>query len=648
MCGLCGFILDGSRIDQQHAQETLNVMADSLTHRGPDESGTWTDSDAGVYLGHRRLSIIDLSSRGRQPMISNCGKYVISYNGEVYNYIELRKQLSREGYRFSGESDTEVVLAACIIWGVQKAVERFIGMFAFSFWDRNERRLSLVRDRFGIKPLYWQYTSGRLAFASELKALRVLSDWTPEINQQALASYIRFGYVPTPASIYSSISKLSPGCILSWTPGQSPEIKQYWDPLALASADGQGHYSMTDDEAIDALDTLLGDAVQRRMISDVPLGAMLSGGIDSSVVTALMQKHSERPIKTFSIGFNESDYNEAVHAAQVARHLGTEHTELYVEPKHALDVIPNLSEIYDEPFADASQIPTYLICELLHDHVTVALSGDGGDELFAGYTRYQWAGKFASIARLLPAALRNYFTSSIIKYSPQQWNNVLNRLPRKIRPSHAGDKLYKIASILPLNNEQEIYCRLVSQWPDPSNILNHADEMSTVVVGNNQKNAIPDYISRMQYMDQVTYLPDDILVKVDRASMAVGLEVRVPLLDHRVAEFMWNQPSGRKIRNGRSKWLLRQVLNRYVPTSIIDRPKMGFGVPIDQWLRGPLRDWAQDLLSVERLRDDGIFNVNNVQKCLQEHMSGHRNHQYRLWVLLMYQAWQDRWLKNGV
>jgi asparagine synthase (glutamine-hydrolysing) len=645
MCGLCGFILDGSSSDQQQFIKIINVMTERLSHRGPDELGIWSDPDAGVYLGHRRLSIIDLSSRGRQPMISNCGNYVITYNGEVFNYKELRIQLLQEGYSFTGGSDTEVVLAACVVWGVRNAIERLIGMFAFSLLDRRERRLSLVRDRIGIKPLYWHFTSGRIAFASELKALRAMPDWKPEVDRHALASYLRHAYVPTPATIYSGVSKLPPGSILTWMPGQSPEIEQYWNPL---SQNDLSNHSMSDDEAIDTLDTLLGDAIKRRMISDVPLGAMLSGGVDSSVVTALMQKHSERPIKTFSIGFNESGYNEAGYASQVARHLGTEHSELYVEPKHALDIIPRLPEIYDEPFADASQIPTFLISELLRKHVTVALSGDGGDELFAGYTRYQWAGKFAYIAKLLPASLRNYFTNVINKYSPQQWNNVLNRLPQNMRPSHAGDKLYKIASILPLTNEQDIYCRLVSQWPDPAYIMDNANEMKTALSNEYLNTLIPDYISRMQYLDLVTYLPDDILVKVDRASMAVGLEARVPLLDHRIVEFAWAQPLNRKMRSGRGKWLLRQVLYRYVPASIVDRPKMGFGVPIDKWLRGPLKEWAQDLLSAERLRDDGLFTVSNVQKCLQEHMSGHRNHQNRLWVLLMYQAWQDRWLKNGI
>lgn len=645
MCGIAGFLMGSERLNGYAPEKLIEKMTNTLAHRGPDNAGTWCDDVSGVYFGHRRLSILDLSTAGKQPMESACGRYIITYNGEVYNFQDIRKKLEAEfNIVFKTHTDTEVILEACAKWGVDNAVKELIGMFAFSLWDRHERKLSLVRDRIGIKPLYWQIASGRLAFASELKALRVMPDWKPEIDKHALGSYLRHAYVPAPATIYNGVFKLPPGNILTWKAGESPEINQYWDPLALASINEQVHHSISDNEAIDQLDDLLGDAVLRRMISDVPLGAMLSGGIDSSVVTALMQKHSDRPVKTFSIGFNESDYNEAKYASQVAKHLGTEHTELYVESKHSLDVIEKIPTMYDEPFADASQIPTFLISELIKNHVTVALSGDGGDELFAGYTRYQWAGKFAAVAKYFPTQLRNYVVSVIKHYPPQQWNQLLKNIPEKIRPSHAGDKLYKIASILPLNNEEDIYKRLVSQWPEPNSVMNNGYEMETVLSNDKLNNLIPKYMTRMQYMDLVTYLPDDILVKVDRASMAVGLEARVPLLDHRVVEFAWSQPLDRKMRSGQGKWLLKQLLYRYVPKELVDRPKMGFGVPIDQWLRGPLKDWAHDLLSVERLRKDGLFNVDVVQKCLQEHMSGNRNHQYRLWVILMFQTWHDQWL----
>lgn len=645
MCGIAGILIDSGRLAGESPSELIEKMTNTLAHRGPDNAGTWCDDVSGVYFGHRRLSILDLTSAGKQPMESACGRYVITYNGEVYNFQDIKKKIETEfNIHFKTNTDTEVILEACAKWGVDNTVNQLVGMFAFSLWDKKERQLTLVRDRIGIKPLYWQFISGRLAFASELKALRVMPDWKPELDKHALGSYLRHAYVPAPATIYTDVFKLPPGNILTWKAGESPEINQYWDPLALASANEQSYSSISDNEAINRLDKLLGDAVKRRMISDVPLGAMLSGGIDSSVVTALMQKHSDRPIKTFSIGFNESDYNEAVYASQVAKHLGTEHTELYVESKHSLDVIEKIPTMYDEPFADASQIPTFLISELIKNHVTVALSGDGGDELFAGYTRYQWAGKFAAAAKYLPARLRSYVISVIKNYPPQQWNHLLKNIPAKIRPSHAGDKLYKIASILPFNNEQDIYKRLVSQWPNPNSVMNNGYEMETILSNEELNNLIPEYISRMQYMDLVTYLPDDILVKVDRASMAVGLEARVPLLDHRVVEFSWSQPFSRKIRNTQGKWLLKQLLYRYVPKNLVERPKMGFGVPIDEWLRGPLKDWAYDLLSAERLCNDGFFNIDVVQKCLQEHMSGNRNHQYRLWVVLMFQAWKDQWL----
>ena len=645
MCGIAGFISNSGHLNYQSSKKLIEKMANTLVHRGPDNVGVWCDEISGAYFGHRRLSILDLSIAGKQPMESSCGRYIITYNGEIYNFQDIKKKLETEfNISFKTHTDTEVILEACANWGVNNAIKEMIGMFAFSYWDRHENKLTLVRDRIGIKPLYWQYTSGRIAFASELKALRVMTDWKPEIDRQALASYMRHAYIPAPATIYKDVYKLQPGNMLTWKAGRLPEISQYWDPLVFVCNNGHEKQSMVDIDSIDALDDLLGDAVHRRMISDVPLGAMLSGGIDSSIVTALMQKHSKHPVKTFSIGFNETDYNEANYASQVARHLGTDHTELYVKPKHSLEVIQKLPEIYDEPFADASQIPTYLISELIKSHVTVALSGDGGDELFAGYTRYKWAGKFASASKYFPEHLRKYVASIIRNYSPQQWNKLLKIIPSTIRPSHVGDKLYKIASILPLNSELDIYKQLVSQWPCPESVLNNGNEMNTILSNDKLNELIPEYVSRMQYMDLVTYLPDDILVKVDRASMAVGLEARVPLLDHRVVEFAWSLPLNIKIHNKQSKWLLKQLLYRYVPRKLVDRPKMGFGVPIDQWLRGPLKGWAYDLLSVERLRKDDLFNVDVVQKYLQEHMSGKRNHQYPLWVILMYQTWQDRWL----
>ena len=641
MCGICGLIHSKQVTPAYDSKQVIIMMREKLAHRGPDQSGEWVNKENEVYLGHRRLSVIDLSDKGRQPMISNCGNYVITFNGEVYNYLELKKELSSKGYNFSGQSDTEVVLAACIVWGVRHAVERMIGMFAFSIWNCRLDTLTLVRDRLGIKPLYWHYTNKRMAFASELKSFSVIPDWNPEIDNDAFTSFIRYGYVPSPASIYKNVSKLSPGTILTWVRGKSPKIEKYWDPLSYAS--NSNEIIESDDQAIDKLDILLEDAVKKRMVADVPLGSMLSGGIDSSIVTALMQKNNMQSVKTYSIGFHESDYNEAYHASKVAKYLKTDHTELYLEPNHAIDIIPKLPDIYDEPFADSSQIPTYLISQLLGEHVTVGLSGDGGDELFAGYNRYKWADKFALGSKLVPTTIRKTFTKIINSISPISWDNFSQCLPSRVKYNNFADKLYKVASILPLNNEQDIYRELVSQWSNPQSIVKYSGEIKTVAIENNLKANIDNYISRMQYMDMVSYLPDDILVKLDRASMAVGLEARVPLLDHRVVEFALKQPIKMRQRNGKSKWLLRQLLHRYIPSQIIERPKMGFSIPIGQWLRGPLREWSQDLLSSEQLKKHDFFNNDVAQKYLNEHMMGHRNHQYKLWVLLMFQSWHSKW-----
>ena len=641
MCGICGLIQPKQKSSAYNSEHVVIKMREKLTHRGPDQSGEWFNKEEEAYFGHRRRSVIDLSENGRQPMVSKCGNYVITYNGEVYNYGELKKELLSAGYSFSGQSDTEVVLAACTIWGVRKAVDRMIGMFAFSIWDRRLNKLSLVRDRLGIKPLYWYYTGKQMAFASELKSFSAIPDWNPEINHHAFSSYIRYGYVPSPVSIYENVSKLPPGSILTWVRDQSPQIEKYWDPLTFISNSSSDIIS--DEEAANELEVLLNDAVKKRMISDVPLGSMLSGGIDSSIVTAFMQKNNTQPIKSYSIGFHETDYNEAQYASKVAEHLKTDHTELYLEPKHAIDLIPNLPEIYDEPFADSSQIPTYLISKLLGQHVTVGLSGDGGDELFAGYNRYQWAGKFALTSKILPNPIRTTLVKMINSLSPLQWDSVFKLLPQKFKYNNIGDKLYKVASILPLNNEQTIYRELVSQWSSPGEIIRDAQEIKTVAIENNLKNTVSNFTSRMQLMDMISYLPDDILVKLDRASMAVGLEARVPLLDHRIVEFALKLPIDMKQRNGKSKWLLRQLLHRYVPSEIVERPKMGFSIPIGDWLRGPLREWSQDLLSSEQLKKHDFFKSDIVQTYLNEHMKGHRNHQYKLWVLLMFQSWYLKW-----
>ncbi len=640
MCGITGFI------DPRAAAELeprCAEMVATLHHRGPDDRGVWCDGEAGVALGHARLSIVDLSPLGHQPMVSADGRWVIAYNGEVYNFAELRRELEGQGARFRGHSDTEVIVEACAAWGVEATVRRLIGMFAIALWDRAERSLHLVRDRLGIKPLYWGRFGDLLLFGSELKALRAHPGWRPEVDREALHGFMRHGYVPAPLSIYCGVHKLPPGHILRLRPGGELHLERYWDLRELALTGQAAPEFASDAEAVEALDGLLRDAVRRRMVADVPLGALLSGGIDSSVVVALMQAQSERPVKSFSIGFHEREYDESQHAKAVARHLGTEHTELHVAPGHAMEILPRMAEWYDEPFADASQVPTFLVSELTRQHVTVALSGDGGDELFAGYTRYFWADAIWRRMGRLPLPVRRATAASLRLLSPAAWNRLFGLVPRAWRPSHAGGKVHKVADLLAMPDADAVYRSLVSLWPDPEKLVLGGAEPATPLWDAGLCRDFPGFTERMQYMDTVTYLPDDILTKVDRASMAVALEARVPLLDHRVVEFAWRQPMSRKIRDGQGKWLLRQVLNRYVPRELIERPKMGFGVPIDHWLRGPLRDWAEALLDERRLREEGYLNPAPVRRMWHEHQSGTRNRQYPLWAVLMFQQWLERW-----
>jgi asparagine synthase (glutamine-hydrolysing) len=646
MCGIAG-IVDRRA---QSAAETLRAqavaMADSLAHRGPDGEGVWLDPQAGIALAHRRLAIIDLSPAGRQPMVSANGRYVVSYNGEIFNYRELRAELIAVGARFTSDSDTEVMLEGFALWGIEATVKRLIGMFTIALWDKAEETLTLVRDRLGIKPLYYADLGHRFLFGSQLRALIAGGGWTPALDEDALASYLRFGYVPAPLAIYRQAAKLPPGCILTLAPGKPAALARYWDmrEIAIRGLRQAGDDGLDDGEAIDQLEALLRDSVKRRMIADVPLGALLSGGIDSSTVVALMQAQSTRPVKTFSIGFREDGFDEAVHARRVADHLGCDHTELYVEPRHALDVIPALPDMFDEPFADPSQIPTHLVARMTREHVTVALSGDGGDELFAGYNRYFWAEMLWRRLSLVPHGVRRLGAAAAMQLPAQQWDRLFALMPRGWGPPQAGDKIRKVAEILTCERPDDIYRRLVSQWQDPAGLALRGREVDGVLRDRAVASDIPGFTDRMQFFDSVTYLPDDILVKVDRASMQVGLETRVPLLDHRVVEFAWSQPLHRKIRDGSGKWLLRQVLDRYVPAALVDRPKMGFGVPIDRWLRGPLRDWAEDLLDPAQLATDGLLRPEIVTKTWCEHLSGTRNWQYPLWVVLMFQMWRRRWL----
>ena len=640
MCGLAGFFDIARGNDEAEMEAICGAMADSLQARGPDDRGIWCDPAAGIALGFRRLSIIDLSPLGHQPMVSASGRYVLTYNGEVYNFQDLRAELEAAGVAFRGQSDSEVILEGFARWGLEATVRRMIGMFALALWDREARELHLVRDRLGIKPLYWGRQGDLFLFGSELKAFCRHPRFTAEIDRDSLASYLRFAYVPTPHAIYRGVRKLRPGTILTLAADREPSERTYW---SMAEVVGRGRaepLDIGDREALDRLDALLGDAVGRRMVADVPLGAFLSGGIDSSSVVAAMQAQSNRPVRSFSIGFHEADFDEAIHAKAVARHLGTDHTELYVEPEHARAVIPKLPQIYDEPFADSSQIPTFLVSELARRHVTVSLSGDGGDELFAGYNRYILASRIWSRIGWAPTALRCGFAWSLRLLSPEAWTRLFSVVPGRLLPAQAGDKIHKLSQVLGAGPD-DLYRRLVSQWDLPDRLVPGAQEHKGVLFNGHAESLLSDQLGRMQYLDSITYLPDDILTKVDRASMAVSLEARVPLLDHRVVEFAWRLPERFKMRDGQSKWLLRQLLYRYVPQKLIERPKMGFGVPIDAWLRGPLRDWAEALLDEKRLREEGFLNPQPIRQRWEEHRSGARNWHYPLWTVLMFQAWRE-------
>jgi len=645
MCGICGYLALNPTSGEAYA--VLGRMNRTLTHRGPDDEGYWAEEEAGIGLGHRRLSIVDLSPEGHQPMRSADGRYVLTFNGEVYNFQALRRELEHLGHGFRGHSDTEVMLAAITQWGVTAAIKRFVGMFAFALWDRQERELHLVRDRLGEKPLYYGWMGEVFLFGSTLKALQAHPAWRGEIDRDALALFMRHNYIPAPHTIYRGIYKLLPGTILTLPLADadrscSPQPTPYWSARQVAEAGSAAPFTGSEAEAVEQLDRLLREAVAGQMVADVPLGAFLSGGVDSSTVVALMQAQSNQPVKTFTIGFDEPAYNEAKYAQAVARHLGTEHTELYVTPAEAMAVIPRLPTLYDEPFADSSQIPTFLVSQLTRRQVTVSLSGDGGDELFCGYNRYVGAQNAWNRIGWVPRRIRQAAAKGITKGLPSAAGAKLTPGGSAKFSEVANGKLRELAKNLAVDHPELMYHRLVSHWPAPNALVLGASEPLTSLTDASQWARLPDFRQRMMYLDLVTYLPDDILAKVDRASMGVSLEARVPLLDHRVVEFAWRLPLSLKVRNGQRKWLLRQVLYKYVPASLIERPKTGFGIPIERWLRGPLRDWAEALLDERLLREEGFLNHQAVREKWDQHLSGNCNWAYALWSVLMFQAWLEQ------
>jgi asparagine synthase (glutamine-hydrolysing) len=653
MCGFAG-LFEGVPSDAGRLQAMIDACRDRLVHRGPDDAASWIDAEDGIALGHRRLSIIDLSAAGRQPMLSARGRYVLAFNGEIYNYVDLRRDLEAMGDGFRGHSDTEVMLAGVARWGLPDTLRKCNGMFAGAVWDRRLRTLSLFRDRFGQKPLYYGWAGGSLVFGSELGALTAHPKLDRALDRTSLELFLRHGYVPAPRTIYDRVHKLPPG---TWTSCTADDLVNaqltpvaYWSAAEAARTGLADPFSGDEAAAIETLDALLRDAVRRCMAADVPLGAFLSGGIDSSTVVALMQAQSAEPVRTFSIGFHEEQYNEARYAAAVARHLGTDHTELYISEPDAQAVVPRLPDLYSEPLADSSQIPTYLVSELARRQVTVSLSGDGGDELFGGYHRYVSGSRLMAILARVPRPLQQGAAHAVLAVPVAAWNiaaRIADRcLPANFNMTQAGYRGHRWATIVLAAEDAEVYRRLISIWQEPCSLMNGTATEDPVFIALRSAPET-DFVLRMMYTDSVTYLPDDILAKVDRASMAVSLEARIPLLDHRVYEFAWRLPLVWKLCNGVGKHLLRQVLYRYVPKALIERPKMGFSVPIDKWLRGELREWADALLAEDRLRRDGLFDPAPIRRCWAEHLSGRSNWQNRLWGVLMFQAWHERWHKSA-
>lgn len=640
MCGFAGFL--SSNKNGSDFSSVLKCMGNEIESRGPDSYGTWIDSSAALGFVHRRLAIVDLSEAGHQPMRSATGRFVITFNGEIYNHLEIREELnSITSRKWIGHSDTETLLEAIEQWGLKKALQKMTGMFALALWDNKEETLQLARDRFGEKPLYYGVHGGTLLFGSQLSALKVHPDFNPEINRDAITLLLRHNYIPAPYSIYNNTYKLLPASIVSFNTAFESQSEEYWSVHDVIQQSYKKVDNIDEAEHLSSLEVILRKSVSEQMLADVPLGAFLSGGIDSSLIVALMQAQSAKPVKTFSIGFEDKRYNEAEFAKEIAHHLGTEHTELYVSAQDALDVIPKLAQIYDEPFSDSSQIPTYLVSKMAKNYVTVSLSGDAGDELFCGYSRYSEVSSSWGKISKIPLVIRKFLASIILAIPVRSWNALSFIIPKKYKSFNLGDKLHKAADFLSSISFNQLYLKVLSHWQVPEEIVLNSSEPMTAITDPKRKISLEDPVLQMMADDTVSYLPDDILVKVDRAAMAVSLETRVPFLNHNVFEKAWQLPKSLKIRKGQSKWCLRQILYKYVPEKLIERPKMGFAVPLDIWLRSDLRNWADNLLSEERLVSEGFFDAAKVRTMWQQHLSGERNWQYQLWDVLMFQAWYE-------
>lgn len=646
MCGIAG-VLDPKRsLPAEALRGLVRRMSLALAHRGPDDEGVYVDAGAGLALGHRRLAVLDLSRAGAQPMSTSDGRLTLVFNGEIYNFQELRLLLEKSpgfpGWR--GTSDTEVLLEAVAAWGLDTALDRCRGMFALALWSARERTLTLARDRLGEKPLYYGRLGGLFAFASELKALRVLPGVSPDLDRESLALYLRLSCVPAPRSIYRDVRKLPPGCLLRLTPDSEglPEPQTYWSLAATVEAALADPFTGSEEEAADALEALLKDAVRGQMVADVPLAAFLSGGVDSSLVTALMQAQSPRPVKTFTVTFAEAAYDEGREAARVARALGTDHNALFLAPGQALEAVADLPEIFDEPLGDASMLPAVLVSRLVRRQVTVCLTGDGGNELFAGYNRHVWGPLFWRSLGRAPGPLRRLLAAGIRAVPPAVWDALLGRLPRV--PRSPGLKLHKLARALPASGSEDLYRRLVTVWPKPQALLLDGRTPKTLLERSDLWPRGQGLAGSMQFLDAACYLPDDVLVKVDRAAMAAGLEPRAPFLDHRVAALAWRLPLSMKVAGGQGKRILRRILARYLPEELCERSRAGFGLPLDSWLRGPLQNWARALLDPARLRRQGLLQPEPVKTVLDQHLSGRRDRQQQLWNVLMLQAWLERWM----